>query len=440
MKQQNAAANRAAGRRCAKRRGARGSGADAPDWAFQADDAAVFEALAAGRHSESLREYFGMPAYQQLCVLAAKAKKRERAGGPPVLIIPGIMGSRLGESNLRGQKGLSRSVLWIDPMRIAAGRLIDLKLPSVTPIRPIGVLLLSYAKLKLRLDMAGFDAKFFPYDWRLGIDELGATLASRIAADGKPAMLIAHSMGGLIARVATKLLPKRYVRKLILLGTPNRGSYAPVQALRGTYPFVRKLARLDLHHTPEQLAQKVFGTFPGIYHLLPPPRPGSQVNLLDSRCWPRPGPKPDAKLLARVAAARAQLAAPDARMVHIVGVNRETVIAVRRTATGFEYRLSANGDGTVPVALALLPRLKTYFIDELHGNLANNPQVISAIVELLRRGRARELARRFVPRRSRTTRIDDARLRLIGAGKIDWRRLDSAQREAALMDLDATAD
>ena len=238
-----------------------------------------------------------------------------------------------------------------------------------------------------------------------------------------------------------KRLPKRCVRRLILLGTPNRGSYAPVQALRGTYPFVRKLARLDLKHTPEQLAQKVFCTFPGIYQLLPPPVPGSRIDLLDARSWPVAGPKPDATQLARVAAARAQMAAPDARMMHIVGVNRETAVAVRRTATGFEYSLSANGDGTVPVAMASLPRLKTYFIDESHGNLANNSQVISAILDLLRHGRTQALKRRFVPRRGRLIRIDDARLRSVGAGgKIDWRHLDSTRREAALVELDATAD
>ena len=426
--------------RTAKRRAAKGPGAEVPDWAFHANDAAVCDALATGRHGESLREYFGTPAYKELCVLAASAKKLKRAGGPRVLIIPGIMGSKLGRSNRRGPRAGSGSVLWIDPIRIGAGKLTDLKLPSATSMRPMGVLLFSYAKLKLQLDIAGFDAKFFPYDWRLGIDELGAALAARIAAGGKPATLIAHSMGGLIARVATKLLPKRYVRKLILLGTPNRGSFAPVLALRGTYPFVRKLARLDLHHTPEDLAQKVFCTFPGIYQLLPPPRPGSTVDLLDARCWPSVGPKPDATLLARVATVRAQLATPDARMVHIVGVNRETVVAVHRTATGFEYRLSANGDGTVPVAMALLPRLKTYFIDEAHGNLANNSQVVSAILDLLRHGRTRELKRRFVPARGRQTRIDDARLRSVGARKINWRRLDSVQREAALMELDATAD
>jgi len=426
--------------RAVKRRDAGGCGAAVPDWAFHANDAAVLDALATGRHGESLREYFGTAAYEDLCVQAASAKKLKRAGGPRVLIIPGIMGSRLGGSNRRGAKTGSRSVLWIDPIRIGAGRLTDLKLPSAKSIRPMGVLLFSYARLKLQLDIAGFDAMFFPYDWRRGIDELGAALASTIAAGGKPVMLIAHSMGGLIARVATKRLPKRSVRKLILLGTPNRGSYAPVQALRGTYPFVRKLARLDLRHTPEQLAQRVFCTFPGIYQLLPPPGPGSKIDLLDSGRWPRVGPKPDATLLARVAAVRALLAAPDARMMHIVGVNRETVVAVRRTATGFEYSLSANGDGTVPVAMASLPRLKSYFIDESHGNLANNSRVISAILDLLRRGRTRELKRRFVPRRGRLTRIDDAGLRSFGGEKIDWRRLDSARREAALMELDATAD
>jgi pimeloyl-ACP methyl ester carboxylesterase len=435
--------------RGAKRRIAKDSGADEPDWAFHATNTAVFDALAKGQHNESLREYFGTPAYKELCMLAASPKRRERTGATQVLIVPGIMGSRLGDtkrsvgsriggSNRRAPRGASGAVLWIDPRRIAAGRLTDLKLPSVKSIRPMGVLLFSYAKLKLQLEIGGFDAKFFPYDWRLGIDELGAALASTIAADGKPAVLIAHSMGGLIARVATKLLPKRYVHKLILLGTPNQGSYAPVQALRGTYPFMRRMARLDRHHTAEYLAQKVFCTFPGIYHLLPPAKRGSKLDLLDPRCWPSVGPKPDATLLTQVAAVHAQLAAPDARMMHIVGVNRETVIGVRRTATGFEYRLSVNGDGTVPVARALLPRLKTYFVDEAHGNLANNSQVIRAIIDLLRHGRTRELARRFVPRRSRPTGIDDARLRLVGAGKIDWRRLDSAQREAALKDLDAT--
>jgi len=410
--------------------------AEQTDWAFHANDSAVFDALARGLHRENLREYFGTPAYQELSELAAAAKKSAACGGPQVLIVPGMMGSRLcAIGGAEGRSGPSQT-LWIDPLRIAEGRLKDLAMPPVKSIRPMGVLLFSYAKLKLRLDIEGFDTAFFPYDWRLGIDELGAALAARIGACRTSVVLIAHSMGGLIARMAMGQLPKRRVRKLIMLGTPNRGSFAPVQALRGTYPFVRKLSRLDRRHSPEHLAAKVFCTFPGLYHMLPAQR-RAPVDLLDPRCWPPEGPTPDPALLGEVAAVRARLAAPDHRMIHIIGVNRETVVAVRRTAVGFEYGSSANGDGTVPVAMASLPKLKAYFIDESHGNLANNSKVIGAIIDLTRRGSTRALARRFTPRRGRLAVTDDARLRLVPAGKIDWLRLDSAQREAALADLDS---
>jgi pimeloyl-ACP methyl ester carboxylesterase len=290
--------------------------------------------------------------------------------------------------------------------------------------------------LKLELELEGFRAAFFPYDWRLGVDELGTALAARIAARREPVTLIAHSMGGLIARVAAKRLASRYLDKLIMLGTPNRGSFAPVQALRGTYPFVRKLSRLDHRHSPEFLAQKVFGTFPGLYHMLPPRAGSAEVDLLDPGGWPRDGFVPDAALLGQVAGVRSNFAEPDERMTHIVGVNRETVVGVRRTARGFEYGSSLNGDGTVPVRLAVIPKLRTYFIDEWHGNLANNSRVIRAILDLLHHGKTRVLPRRFVPFRAALTHIDDEGLRRGAVGKIDWRQLNSAEREAALQDLD----
>jgi pimeloyl-ACP methyl ester carboxylesterase len=429
-------------RRSKMRRSKTRHSAAALNWAFHASDGAILDALAKGHHRASLREQFGSAAYQELSVLATRAQRAKHAGGPRVLILPGIMGSRLcAVKRSRGARAAApasspQEVLWIDPERIAAGRLKELILPSAESIRPMGVLLFSYARLKLTLEIEGFDAEFFPYDWRLGIDELGTALASRIAAQDQPVILIAHSMGGLIARIAVKHLPRRLVRKLIMLGTPNRGSFAPVLALRGTYPFVRRLARLDHRHSPEYLAQDVFCTFPGIYHMLPSSRRRGAVDLLDPRSWPRTGAVPDPALLGRVAAVRRRLAAPDSRMCHIVGINRETVVAVRRTAAGFEYGSSVNGDGTVPVALALLPKLKTYFIDEWHGNLANNSQVIRAIVDLLRRGSTRELLRHFVPAHGRLSRVDDARLKLIGGGKIDWRLLSSQERKAVLTELD----
>src|SRR3981189_2734549 len=95
------------------------------DWAFHADDAAVLDALVSGRHAQSLREYFGAPAYAQLSVLAAAAKRTKQPRGPKVLILPGIMGSKIGGAT-RGAAGSARAgtmrrgafphVLWIDPL------------------------------------------------------------------------------------------------------------------------------------------------------------------------------------------------------------------------------------------------------------------------------------------------------------------------------------
>jgi pimeloyl-ACP methyl ester carboxylesterase len=415
------------------------------DWAFHADDGAVLDALVSGRHAQSLREYFGAPAYAQLSVLAAAAKQAKQPRGPKVLILPGIMGSKIGEARRDAtgsagagtmRRGAFSKVLWIDPLQIAAGRLTALTLPSGKALCAVGVQLFSYAKLKLQLEIGGREAHFHAYDWRLGLDELGAQLAARITADGQPVVLVAHSMGGLVARMAARMLPKRWVRRIIMLGTPNEGSFASVQALRGTYPFVRKMSRLDRKHSAEYLAAKVFNTFPGLYHMLPRRLDG--IDLFDPRNWPADGPTPSAQILKEVEAVRAALAPPDSRMVHIVGVNQETVVGMRRTAAGFEYAMTKNGDGTVPLALATLPKLRCYFVEELHGNLANNGQVIQAIIDLVRRGRTRRLPGRWRVRRGPEQRVDDTQLRKTENGeKIDWGSLTSAEREAIVGELDS---
>ena len=124
-------------------------------------------------------------------------------------------------------------------------------------------------------------------------------------------------------------------------------------------------------------------------------------------------------------------------MVNIAGVNQETVVGMRRTAAGFEYAMSRSGDGTVPLALARLPKLKCYFVDEAHADLANNPRVIQAIIDLVRRGRTSSLPQRWRGKPGVLRHIDDAQLRLEGAEKIDWRRLTPAQREAVFAQLDS---
>jgi pimeloyl-ACP methyl ester carboxylesterase len=402
------------------------------EWVLRADEAAVLEALASGAHAGELRLYFGAENYAELVRLAGIAASAPRRHGPPIFVLPGIMGSKLGRKPA-GKRKLQ--AVFIDPEAIAAGSLEDLALPAGRSLQPMGVFPFAYARLQLQMRAMGLAATLCPYDWRLDLEELGAALADRIRAAGEPVILVGHSMGGLVSRMAMQLLPKRSVKKLILLGTPNFGSYAPLQALRGTYPFVRKVALLDLAHSPEFLAQHVFHTFPGLHQLLPPRDRLRGADIYVRSGWPAHGPQPNLALLARNLAVRAALAPADSRMLQIVGVNRSTIVAVRRKAAGFEYEFTNDGDGTVMRASAMLPNLKTFYVDELHGNLANNPAVIRAIIDIVRRGRTGALPVRSRRQRCPPTHIDDQALSRGDGSKIDWRRLDRAQRAAILVNL-----
>jgi pimeloyl-ACP methyl ester carboxylesterase len=295
--------------------------------------------------------------------------------------------------------------------------------------------LYAYARLRLEMQLAGFEVELHAYDWRLDLAHTGRLLAEHIRSLDTPVILVGHSMGGMVARTALGLLPRRFVRRLIMLGTPNFGSYAPVQALRGTYPFVRKMTLLDPQHSPEYFAATVFNTFPGLYQLLPARRRIRGIDLYDPGAWPETGPAPDPALLAQVAAARAGLAPADSRMRQIIGFDRRTIVAVRRGAAGFEYELGLAGDGTVPVALARLPGVPSYFVADWHANLANNPRVIRAVIELAGRGRTAALSQRFRVRRAPAEYVDDETLAGGDGPKIDWRGLGPAHRAALLRSL-----
>src|SRR5262249_34171560 len=131
--------------------------------------------------------------------------------------------------------------------------------------------------------------------------------------------IVAHSMGGLLARFALRGAAGARVRKLVTLGTPHGGSVAPVQAMRGSYPLVRRLAQLDTRHDAEKLAREVFSSFHSLYQMLP--REGA-TDLFNQRNWPSTGPQPNATLLDRVK--YLQLGGADPRMATIAGYGFQT--------------------------------------------------------------------------------------------------------------------
>src|SRR5581483_9660265 len=161
----------------------------------------VERALARGGRAGLLESYFGAEDYQELRELAYRAAERSVRGGPRVLILPGILGSTLGR-----RRPILDDVIWINPIEIARGRLAALALrtsPGCGSYEALGAVLFAYLKLKLRLRIAGFDADFYPYDWRQNIDVLGNRLCRRLESEKASAIqIVAHSMGGLVCRAA----------------------------------------------------------------------------------------------------------------------------------------------------------------------------------------------------------------------------------------------
>jgi len=398
------------------------------------DDEQVERLLVAGERHQELEAFFGSGEYRVLVRLARIAHRAypTPADAHPTIIVPGIMGSQLGVPR---PGHLPRDILWLDPIDIGFGRLTELAVPGAGRVRPYGVVLYSYLRLKLHLRAAGMRPIFHPYDWRLGIDLLGRQLAERLRThEGAKFALVGHSMGALVGRAALACPGGEKVERLVILGAPNFGSFAPVQALRGCCSVVRRIAQLDAHHTPEALAV-VFNTFPSLYHMLPDRAHSGTIDLLDAAAWPRAGPQPVRELLDSARLVQRSLAPPDQRLANILGVGQETVTAVARRGDQFVYTVTRHGDGTVPTACAYLPGAHNFHAAVPHSELARNPVVARAVVDLLRTGWTRRLARQWRTSSRAEAHVTDRELRRDHADKLDWARMSPAERRNFLQNL-----
>src|SRR4029453_407285 len=139
----------------------------------------------------------------------------------------------------------------------------------------------TYARTVLWL-RARWNVEPFPYDWRKDLDQAAHALAKFIVArfGQQPVDLVAHSLGGLVSRNFIRLYPELWDKmrgadgtrggRLIMLGTPNYGSFAIPQVLTGVEKMLRWLARIDLSHNMSKLLE-VIDSFVGSYQMMPSP-------------------------------------------------------------------------------------------------------------------------------------------------------------------------
>lgn len=389
-------------------------------------DAQLLQWLAAGTHAHEVATCLGEAEYQLLAPLARQAAQARRDPDHRVLVIPGVMGSELGRPRAAPWPD---DLLWIDPVDVSTGRLLELGWPDSSGTRALGSTPYTYFALKLRLDAAGFHTGLYCYDWRADIASAGAALAAHIRALGSATVsIVAHSMGGLLARAALQHRGMERVRLVVTLGTPHRGTIAAVQALRATYPTVRRLAALDPRHSAEELTERVFRTFPSLYDLLPTSEALTDLDLFDAAHWPRGGPQPDLTALQAAGTAPRRPPLADARFHAIAGTGQRTATILRRIDDEFEYEIGSDGDGTVAVASATLPGGRNWFDVCEHSGLPRSERVAQATAELLRTGETSLLAHEVSASDATHVRVTDAQLRTTYTEKVDWRALSNEER------------
>ena len=218
-----------------------------------------------------------------------------------VIVLPGLMGTQLDCVDASGDSDR----VWVNMFRIFTGRLDDLRLsPDGMPLPPPHTVRTAsiwpiYAHLLLELQTR-WQTQPFPFDWRLDIDKSAAALADLVRSwgAGEPVHLLAHSMGGLVARRFIQLHPDVWRSmqdpagqgrggRLVMLGTPNRGSFAIVEALAGTEKIIKTLDKIDQFHDGVALL-RILDSFHASYQHLPSPRVDlgdDHVRLFDAASW-----------------------------------------------------------------------------------------------------------------------------------------------------------
>jgi pimeloyl-ACP methyl ester carboxylesterase len=269
------------------------------------------------------------------------ASARTRTGKRPVIVIPGILGSELinsktGETVWPSAFRTSHDVLPISPNLeanrddLVPGKILETVrlarvLPEVYVYRDLLEALRHYAGFREgNWENPGLDGDHdtfyvFPYDWRRDnvanareLVQRMRRLKDRLQRPDLKFNIVAHSMGGLIARYAAMYgdadLPPddvamrptwqgaAHISKIVMIGTPNEGStdafatlvegYSITEGLRRRVPLLNKLTAEDAARTPS-----VFQLMPhrGATKFLDENLQPLQIDLYDVEVWKRYG-------------------------------------------------------------------------------------------------------------------------------------------------------
>lgn len=320
------------------------------------------------------------------------------ADRPMVFVLPGVMGSHL---------KVADHEVWLNYSALLRGGLGELADVDATNVQPGGLVGEAYRDLCRALDDS-HEVIPFAYDWRRSVTVAAVLLAAEV--DGalkrtkQPVRFVAHGVGGLVVRKMITERPDlwdaicaRAGARLVMLGTPNRGSYEAVEALLGTSAGTQQLALLDHSRDIADIANIAAG-YPGVLELLP-----TDTRHVGQQCWKdyralrTESAVPNSERLdaARRAmeALKGASAIPHASCVHYVaGTSGRTVYDVDIKAGRVVLSVTSEGDGRVTYESGQLPGVPTWYMEAVHGDLPSHPAGLPAIKELLEKGTTSRLS------------------------------------------------
>ena len=353
---------------------------------------------------------------------------------PAVFILPGILGSHL---------KVGKERVWLDRhlvnglsrLAYAAG-----KKNTVEPDGPIG----SFYDDVMSYLSEDHEVMPFAFDWRRPLEDSAKLLADAVddalaarKKSGKPVRILAHSMGGLVARTMQLERPETWNRmmkvdgaRILMLGTPNEGSWAPMQMLSGDDTFGNMVTVIGAPFRTHDVRQLV-AQFPGLLQL----QAGLLGDLGKEETWQALADEdlaafransvwhhlplqldqfkwgvPSQKVLDRAISLRRDL---DNQRDKDLGAFTEQLLLVvgkaALTPSGYELGRSGvayldmpdQGDGRVTLQSALLPGVATWTLNADHGSLPRRKEAFEAYRELLNSGTTNRLARLSAPAAAR---------------------------------------
>jgi hypothetical protein len=341
-------------------------------------------------------------------------------------VLGGILASRLQNLLPSGRWGRT---FWLSVGGTLQGytKYLQLQADGLTPAVPIQgtIVARNYLpnitdQLAGTLETAGYNVTVAPYDWRF---ECGYNAAAILAANpglaSQPFAIVAHSMGGLIARsmwlqAGSGSGFQNNCKRIITLGTPHWGSYAVMQMFchLGVYYNALAVASAPATLTPYQAAVLAFGSnpygfldivvdsWPSVYELLPNIEQPNELNpdvgrpkIFVPANYMSRNKYISQPWMTRAQTYQALLTTPPSQppagvMVCVAGTGFAT--AGVYNGSGSLFRADSypveDGDGSVTVPSATLGSTPPILVLDSHSNLPLNSEVLGNVANWIENG------------------------------------------------------